>query len=138
MVMPNMLAMPVAENFMDGVVTRHGCPERIISDRGSQFTGKMFGKLNELLRIKQLFTTSHHPNMNGKVERVHRSLKGTLAIVVKQEGVEWDWFLQICAFVIRTRFMQALGCSFCDDSRKRTYATVRCVAWNHFARSGFE
>lgn len=48
----------------------------LLSDNGKQFRSRksrVFFK--ELLNIKQIFTSSHHPETNGKVERLFKSAK---------------------------------------------------------------
>ena len=48
----NMTARNVAAKLIAGVICRHGAPERVISDRGSQFTSDVFKEVTEILRIK--------------------------------------------------------------------------------------
>jgi putative transposase len=48
---------------------------RLISDNGKQFKAK---ELKEYLRVcglKQVYTSPHYPQSNGKIERFHRTLK---------------------------------------------------------------
>ncbi|QQP37044.1 Putative LOC100708214, partial [Caligus rogercresseyi] len=64
-------------------------PQTIHSDRGPQFTGSLWGHLGQLLGVKNLFTTSYHPESNGIIERFHRTLKTSLAARISQEGESW-------------------------------------------------
>lgn len=49
---------------------------RLLSDNGKQFRARKSREFfKELLNIKQIFTSSHHPETNGKVERLFKSAK---------------------------------------------------------------
>jgi hypothetical protein len=51
-----------ADALVDRVMSRHACPDKIISDRGSQFISKLFRRLSRRLGVKNLYTTAYHPN----------------------------------------------------------------------------
>ena len=59
-------------------ISRFGVPGDITSDQGRQFTSSLWSELHTLLGIKSLRTTAYHPQCNGLVERVHRTLKERL------------------------------------------------------------
>jgi len=54
---------------------KYGTPPRIITDNGSQFTGKVFREFMEKEGIKHIRTSYRHPQSNGKIERFFQSLK---------------------------------------------------------------
>lgn len=54
--------------------TPNATPE-IVSDRGSQFTGKEFRQLIKRHTLKQIKTRKQHPESNGLIERYHRSFR---------------------------------------------------------------
>ncbi|KAK9074310.1 hypothetical protein SSX86_006908 [Deinandra increscens subsp. villosa] len=58
----------------ENIVCRFGIPQIIISDNGTQFTDRKFRKWCLELKICQVFTSVAHPQSNGQVERVNRSL----------------------------------------------------------------
>ncbi|CAB4046341.1 pol poly, partial [Paramuricea clavata] len=55
-----------------------GVPISITSDRGSQFTSRLWESTTKALNINHRLTTAYNPRHNGKVERMHRSLKNAL------------------------------------------------------------
>ena len=59
-------------------IARWGVPDIITSDRGSQFTSDLWREICQLMGIARDQTTSYHPQHNGKVERMHRSMKNAL------------------------------------------------------------
>ena len=77
--MPDMKTTTVAGKLITGVICRHGTPERVISDRGAQFTSDMFKEMNEMLGIKQSFTASYSPQADGQAEKAIGTLHNTLA-----------------------------------------------------------
>lgn len=59
-------------------ITRFGCPSKITTDQGRQFESHLFNNLAKFLGIKKIHTCSFHPQANGKIERLHRTLKSAL------------------------------------------------------------
>ncbi|KAF2347963.1 Integrase catalytic core [Trinorchestia longiramus] len=68
-------ASSVAIAFMSGWISRFGVPLEVITDRGAQFESELFSNLSSLLGFHHVRTTSYHPQSNGLVERLHRTLK---------------------------------------------------------------
>ncbi|UYV81197.1 K02A2.6-like, partial [Cordylochernes scorpioides] len=74
----NISAERVARAFYENWISRFGTPHRLISDRGAQFTSETFKCLSRLCGFKLQHTTAYHPQCNGKVERLHRTIKAAL------------------------------------------------------------
>jgi Integrase core domain len=68
-------------------VARFGVPAVLTSDRGPHFTSSVWAVLCEKLQIKHMTTTAYHPQSNGVLERVHRSLKA--ALCARCGGTRW-------------------------------------------------
>ena len=58
-----------------------GIPDVITSDRGSQFISDLWIEICRLIGIARNATTSYHPQLNAKIERVHRYLKKTRCVL---------------------------------------------------------
>ena len=67
-----------ARAFLYHWVSRHGVPPTLISDRGRQFVSELWTKTASLLGTSTNLTTSYHPQANGLVERMHRTMKSAL------------------------------------------------------------
>ena len=101
--MPNIKASTVIMYFMRWL-SIFGAPESLLSDNGSQFTGKCFQYLLKILDVKHKRTTPYKPSTNGMIERFHRYLKERLALIAIDykldftlKGSDWDLFLpHIC------------------------------------------
>lgn len=71
-------ATTVASAFLSGWISRWGVPLHVVTDRGSQFEAELFQNLSDLLGFHHLKTTSYHPQSNGCIERLHRTIKTAL------------------------------------------------------------
>ena len=67
-------------------VWRHGVPVKIIHDRAAEFLSDVFQETAQILGIKQLPTSGGHPQTDGLVERLNRTLKQMLSKVVCKGG----------------------------------------------------
>jgi hypothetical protein len=65
-------------------------PNAIVSDRGTNFTSKLFKYFCEKLKIKHRLTTSYHPASNGETERFNRTITTMLRKQLK-DGNHEDW-----------------------------------------------
>ena len=83
---PTIDAPTIARAFLETWVSRFGVPLFVFTDRGSQFESELFSELSSVIGFHRLRTSSYHPQSNGMVERMHRTLK-TALIARKQEWI---------------------------------------------------
>jgi len=67
----------VAEELLE-IFSRMGIPNRVHSDRGSQFTSEMMKEVYRLLSISQSTTSPYHAMGNGIVENFNKTIKNLL------------------------------------------------------------
>ena len=91
--MPDITAYTTAKTFVAGWVSRFGVPAVITTDRGKQFKSDLFNQLMKLLGNKRTKTTAYHPEVNGLIERFHRSLKPALRARMNQSN--WQEYLPL-------------------------------------------
>ena len=72
------------------VICRYGVPAIIHSDRGAKFEGSVMQEACKLLGMKKTRTTSYHPQCDGLVERMNKTLIVALAKYVEGNQTEWD------------------------------------------------
>ncbi|GFX04982.1 pol polyprotein [Trichonephila clavipes] len=104
---PNQTADTIARTFLLGWIARFGAPERITSDRGTNFQSNLFSSLSKFLVVEQI-RTSFHPQSNGAVESFHRHLKSALITHLPES---WLDSLPIVLLGIRSSFKQDLEAS---------------------------
>ena len=98
---PEATAEQVSHFIYENIICQHGCPIKILSDRGSHFNNKMIAELMKKFEIKHLLSTPYHPQTNGLVERFNRTLCESLA-KLGTETDEWDLFIPPTLFAYRT------------------------------------
>jgi hypothetical protein len=59
------------------------------------------GELHLLLGVKPLFTTAYHPMCNGRIERMHSTLKACLKKLCADKPREWHRYLIPTLFAMR-------------------------------------
>jgi hypothetical protein len=95
--------------MIEGIICRHGVPEKLLSDRGTNFISHLAKSLYETLGIKKLFSSAYHPQTQGLVERFNGTLMGMLKMFVSETQTDWDVYLPRVLFAYRTAYHEALG-----------------------------
>ena len=72
------------------IFPRHGIAEVIITDCGLNFNTAEFREMLREYWVTDKRTTPYHPQTNGKVERINRTLKEMLARLVNNNYGGWD------------------------------------------------
>ncbi|MBB1214013.1 transposase, partial [Klebsiella pneumoniae] len=88
----------LAELYFARIVSLHGIPKKIVSDRGSQFTSHFWKKLQEELGTRLNFSTAYHPQTDGQTERLNQILEDMLRACVLDFGKTWDKSLPYAEF----------------------------------------
>ena len=71
-------AIAAAEKMYNEYIPHYGFPLKFHSDKGGEFCNKLQRRLQQLAGIEQSNTTSYHPEGNGQVERVNRTVLNML------------------------------------------------------------
>ena len=69
----------------EDIICRHGVPQIITSDRGSEFVNELIKALTRVYKIHHIKTTAYHPQGNGQTERTNDTLKNILAKIIPLE-----------------------------------------------------
>jgi hypothetical protein len=94
----------VAQLFVDRVVSLHGVPRKIISDRDPRFTGKFFQAVCDILNARNALSTSFHPQTDGQTERMNRVVEETMRHYISADQSDWDIKLSLCEFAINSSY----------------------------------
>ena len=85
--MKGITAEECADSFVTDWVSTFGSPAHIYCDRGAQFTSRMWKDLASFLGAELHHSTVYHPQSQGIVERVNRTVKTSL----KARGSPSEW-----------------------------------------------
>ena len=96
-------AKEVSDFIYKDIICRHGCPRKILSDRGSHFNNQLIKELMEKFQVKHGFSTPYHPKTNGLVERFNKTLCESLAKLGEES---WDENISPVLFAYRTKIQE--------------------------------
>ncbi|GJU42451.1 reverse transcriptase domain-containing protein [Tanacetum coccineum] len=84
--------------YIKEIVSRHGVPIFIISDRDSHFTSRFWQSLQNALGTQLDMSTAYHPETDGQSERTIQTLEDMLRACVIDFGKGWDKHLPLVEF----------------------------------------
>ncbi|GJS17425.1 putative reverse transcriptase domain-containing protein [Tanacetum coccineum] len=85
----------LTRQYLKEVVSRHGVPVSIISDRDSRFTSYFWQSLPKALGTKLDMSTAYHLQTDGQSERTIQTLEDILFACVLDFGKGWDKHLSL-------------------------------------------
>ena len=100
-------ALTIAHLFVEQIVSRHGVPAELLSDRGTAFLSKLMQAVCEVMGVHKVNTTAYHPQTDGLVERFNRTLTDMLAKTVEKSGRDWDTRLPYVLFAYRSSLQES-------------------------------
>ena len=87
---PDQTALTIAQLLVGKIISRHGVPGELLSDRGAAFLSGLMEEVYRLIGIHKVTTTAYHPQTDGLVERFNCTLTDMLAKTVELNGRNWD------------------------------------------------
>ncbi|GJX96177.1 putative reverse transcriptase domain-containing protein [Tanacetum coccineum] len=88
----------LTRQYLKEVVSRHGVPVLIISNRDSKFTSQFWKSLNKALGTQLDMSKAYHPQTGGQSERTIQTLEDMLRACVIDFGKGWDRHLHLVEF----------------------------------------
>jgi transposase InsO family protein len=105
---PNKEAATVAQALIDRVFCVFGYPERLHSDRGTEFINDTLKEICKLAGTIKTATTAYHPQGNGYVERIHQFFRNALTCYIRYDQRDWDEVLPHIMLIYNTTVHSAL------------------------------
>ena len=93
------------------VVRLHGIPTDIVSDRGPQFSSKVWKAFCKGIGATVSLTSGYHPQTNGQTERANQAVETVLRCVVSKNPSSWAKYLAWVEYSLNTMESSATGMS---------------------------
>ena len=71
-------AQEVALIFTRDIFAKHGIPQEVVTDRGTQFTSHFWSSVAKMLGVKQCLSSARRPQTDRQTERTNRTLEDML------------------------------------------------------------
>ncbi|GKD00532.1 putative reverse transcriptase domain-containing protein [Tanacetum coccineum] len=85
----------LTRQYLKELVSKHGVPVSIISDRDGKFTSHFWKSLNKTLGTRLDMSTAYHPKTDSQSERTIQTLEDMLHACVLDFGKGWDRHLPL-------------------------------------------
>ncbi|KAI3813749.1 hypothetical protein L1987_18481 [Smallanthus sonchifolius] len=99
----------LAEIFIKEVVSRHGMPLSIVSDRDTRFTSRFWKKFNEAMGTRLNISTAYHPQTDGQSEMTIQTLEDMLRACIIDFDGSWDSHLPLAKFSYNNNYHSTIG-----------------------------
>ena len=116
-------ASKVAYLFSKEVVHLHGVPKSITSNQDTKFLSCFWKSLWMCFRTTLQFNTTSHPQIDGQMEVVNRSLGNLIRAKIGDKEKQWDTLLPHMEFAYNTSMNRSTG--------KTPFEIVYCKVPNH-------
>ncbi|WVZ81084.1 hypothetical protein U9M48_028506 [Paspalum notatum var. saurae] len=101
-------AKTYAELYIARIVSLHGVPQTITSDRGSLFVSRFWEQLQTALGTNLIRSSAYHPQTSGRVERVNQILEDMLRACALTYFTKWDECLPLVEFAYNNSYQKSL------------------------------
>ncbi|WVZ97423.1 hypothetical protein U9M48_042963 [Paspalum notatum var. saurae] len=101
-------AQNYAEIYISRIVSLHGVPKTITSDRGSLFISHFWEQLQAALGTKLIWSSAYHPQTSGQVERVNQILEDMLRACALTYSTKRDECLPLAKFAYNNSYQKSL------------------------------
>ncbi|WVZ75997.1 hypothetical protein U9M48_024004 [Paspalum notatum var. saurae] len=101
-------AKTYAELYIARIVSLHGVPRSVTSDRGSLFVSHFWKHLQTALGTTLIHSSAYHPQTSSQVERVNQILEDMLRACALTYSTKWDECLPLAEFAYNNSYQKSL------------------------------
>ena len=99
----------LAQLYINEIVSRHGVPLSIVSDRDPRFASEFWQSLQQNLGTRVNLSTAYHPQTDGQSERTIQTLEDMLRACILEYGGSWDSHLPLIEFAYNNSYHSSIG-----------------------------
>ncbi|KAD6119070.1 hypothetical protein E3N88_10341 [Mikania micrantha] len=99
----------LSELFVKEIITRHGVPVSIVSDRDTRFVSRFWKQFHESMGTRLNISTAYHPQTDGQSERTIQTLEDMLRACIIDFGGSWDDHLPLVEFSYNNSYHASIG-----------------------------
>jgi hypothetical protein len=88
----------VANIYMREVTRLHDIPKTIVSDRDPNFNSNFWKGLFKGFKTNLKFSTTYHPESDGKTERVNQVIEDMIRMYVMEKPSKWEDYVHLVEF----------------------------------------
>ncbi|KAK3564168.1 hypothetical protein QTP86_009420 [Hemibagrus guttatus] len=104
------MVLQTAEALFQHVFHNFGLPEDIVSDRGPQFTSRVWRSFCKHLGINIInLSSGYHPQSNGQAERSNKEIRRFLRYYCSREQQRWSEFLPWAEYALNSLTQSSTG-----------------------------
>ncbi|KAF5799266.1 putative nucleotidyltransferase, Ribonuclease H [Helianthus annuus] len=118
----------LAKLYVDEIVSLHGVPLSIVSDRDSRFTSRFWISFQESMGTRLNLSTAYHPQTDGQSERTIQTLEDMLRACVIDFGGNWDNHLPLIEFSYNNSYHSSIEAAPFEALYGRKCRTPVCWA----------
>jgi hypothetical protein len=100
-------------DFLVDFICHYGLPLQLHSDQGRQFQSNLFRELCTILGIDQTRTSPYHPQSDGFVERINKTIIDMLSKTISKSQRDWDKKLPLVMLAYRSLIQESTRESPC-------------------------
>jgi hypothetical protein len=97
-----------AQLYIARILSLHGVPKTIVSDRGPQFVAMFWKALHKSLGTKLLHSSAYRPQTSGQTKRVNQILEDMLRACVLEFPQKWDDYLPLAEFSYNNSYQESI------------------------------
>ncbi|KAK1410455.1 hypothetical protein QVD17_36992 [Tagetes erecta] len=123
----------LAQLYINEIVSLHGVPLSIVSDRDSRFTSRFWQSFQKALGTRLNLSTAYHPQTDGQSERTIQTLEDMLRACVIDLGGSWDDHLPLMEFSYNNSYHSSIQAAPFEALYGRKCRTPVC--WSEIGES---
>jgi hypothetical protein len=119
----------VVDIYIREVEQFHNIPKTIVSERDPKFTSNVWRGLLKGFGMNLNFSTTYHPESDGKIERVNQLIKDMIRMYVMDKPSKWEDYLYLVEFSYNNGYQSPLKMRLFEAIYDRKCNTT--ISWDN-------